>query len=143
VPESRTVRITRVYAGEDGISHFEDLWVPLEENVTHPASTMVGRSIGFMAYLPAESMSFRFTPPGGDHPFHPSPGRSLQITVQGELELELGDGATRRFAPGDFLMLDEGGQGQGHLSREIAPRTTVNIALPDDLDLDQFRTPPG
>jgi hypothetical protein len=138
----RVVKVTRIYAGDDGQSHFEDLWIPLEENVNHPAPTMVGRSIGFMADLPAEGMSFRVTPPGGDHPFHFSPGRSLQVTVQGLLELEVGDGSTRRFGPGDFLLLDEQGQGQGHQSHELEPRVTVNIAIPTSLDLDQFRTPP-
>ena len=140
--EARVVNVTRIYAGDDGQSHFEDLWIPLEENVNHPAPTMAGRSIGFMAELPAEGMSLRFTPPGGDHPFHFSPGRSLQVTVKGVLELEVGDGSTRRFGPGDFLLLDEQGRGQGHMSREIEPRVTVNIAIPTSLDLDQFRKPP-
>ena len=141
--EARVVNVTRIYAGDDGQSHFEDLWIPLEENVNHPAPTMAGRSIGFMAELPAEVMSFRVTPPGGDHPFHFSPGRSLQVTVKGVLELEVGDGTTRRFGPGDFLLLDEQGRGQGHMSREIEPRVTVNIAIPTSLDLHQFRTPPN
>lgn len=137
------VKVTRIYAGEDGKSHFEDLWIPLVENKSHPAPTIAGQSIGFMAELPATAMSFRVTPPGGDHPFHFSPGRSLQVTAVGLLELEVGDGTTRRFGPGDFLLLDEQGQGQGHLSREIEPRVTVNIQIPTDLDLAPFRTPPG
>jgi hypothetical protein len=139
VAETSAVRVTRVYAGDDGISHFEDLWIPLVEQVNHPSPTMVGRSVGLMAWLPASEMSFRVTPPGGDHPFHASPGRSLQITVSGILELELGDGARRRFGPGDFLMLDEQGAGQGHQSHELAPRVTVNVELPTDLDLAPFR----
>jgi len=141
--DTRTVKVTRVYAGDDGVSHFEDLWIPLEENTSHPADTMVGRSIGFMAGLPATAMSWRFTPPGGDHPFHPSPGRSLQVTVQGTLQLDLGDGTSRQFSPGDFVLLDERGQGQGHQSTELAPRITINIEIPEDLDLDPFRTPPA
>ncbi|HEY2562065.1 MAG TPA: hypothetical protein VGI44_00045 [Acidimicrobiales bacterium] len=137
--ESRSVSITRIFAGDDGQSHFEALSVPLEEFFGHPAPTIAGRSIGFMAALPATEMSFRVTPPGGDHPFHFSPGRSLQVTVQGVLELEVGDGSTRRFGPGDFLLLDEQGSGQGHMSREIEPRVTVNIEIPTSLDLAPFR----
>jgi hypothetical protein len=137
--ESRSVSITRIFAGDDGQSHFEGLSVPLEEFFGHPAPTIAGRSIGFMAALPATEMSFRVTPPGGDHPFHFSPGRSLQVTVQGVLELEVGDGSTRRFGPGDFLLLDEQGSGQGHMSREIEPRVTVNIEIPTSLDLTPFR----
>ena len=136
---SRSVSITRIFAGGDGQSHFEDLSVPLEEFFGHPAPSIAGQSIGFMAGLPATEMSFRVTPPGGDHPFHFSPGRSLQVTVQGILELGVGDGTTRRFGPGDFLLLDEQGSGQGHTSREIEPRVTVNIEIPTTFDLTPFR----
>ncbi|HEX5266137.1 MAG TPA: hypothetical protein VFW24_05140 [Acidimicrobiales bacterium] len=133
--ETRYVKVTRLYSGDDGQSHFEDLLLPVEENLAHPCPTIAGRSIGFMAELPAESVSFRLTPPGGDHPFHWSPGRAFQVTLTGLLELEVGDGTVRRFGPGDVLLLDEQGQGQGHRSREIEPRLTLNVHLPVDLDL--------
>jgi hypothetical protein len=142
MPESSSVTITRIFAGDDGQSHFEDLSVPLQEFFGHPAPSMAGRSIGFMAHIPATEMSFRVTPPGGDHPFHFSPGRSLQVTVRGILELEVGDGSKRRFGPGDFLLLDEQGSGQGHLSREIEPRVTVNVEIPTSFDLSPFRPQP-
>jgi hypothetical protein len=119
VSEPRYIKITRIYAGDDGQSHFEDLRVPLEENTAHPCPAIAGRSIGFMASLPAEQVSFRVTPPGGDHPFHWSPGR--------------------RFGPGDVLLLDEQGKGQGHKSTEIEPRFTLNVHLPEDLDLSPYR----
>lgn len=60
--ESRSVSITRIFAGDDGQSHFEGLSVPLEEFFGHPAPTIAGRSIGFMAALPATEMSFRVHP---------------------------------------------------------------------------------
>jgi hypothetical protein len=102
---------------------------------------MVGRSVGFMTGFPATAVSFRVTPPGGDHHFHWSPGRALQFTLSGMLELEVGDGTKRRFGPGDVLIIDEQGKGQGHISREIEPRLTLNVHLPEDLDLAQFKTP--
>ena len=42
----RWIKIERVYAGDDGLSHFEDLWFPLEENLDHPAPSIAGESIG-------------------------------------------------------------------------------------------------
>ena len=133
--ETRYVRVTRLYSGDDGQSHFEDLLLPIEENMAHPCPTMDSRSIGFMAGLAAESVSFRVTPPGGDHPFHWSPGRAFQFTLTGLLELEVGDGTVRRFGPGDVLLIDEQGRGQGHRSREIEARLTVNVHVPADLEL--------
>lgn len=141
--EPRYVKITRMYAGEDGRSHFEDLWMALEENTAHPCPTIAGRSIGFMGQLPAEAVSFRVTPPGGDHPFHWSPGRALQLTLSGLLELEVGDGSVRRFGPGDVLLIDEQGSGQGHISREIEPRLTLNVHLPVALELPFLREEPA
>jgi hypothetical protein len=135
VSDEPYVRVTRLYAGDDGESHFEDLRLWVEENTSHPCPAIAGRSIGFMAQLPAEAVSFRVTPPGGDHPFHWSPGRALQLTLTGLLELEVGDGTVRRFGPGDVLLIDEQGRGQGHLSREIEPRLTLNVHLPLDLEL--------
>jgi hypothetical protein len=143
VSDEHYVKVTRIFAGDDGRSHFEDLLLPTEENTAHPCPTIAGRSIGFMAQLPAENVSFRITPPGGDHPFHWSPGRALQFTLTGLLELEVGDGSVRRFGPGDVLLLDEQGNGQGHISREIEPRLTVNVHLPVELDLPFVREEKG
>jgi hypothetical protein len=142
VSEKKYIKITRVYAGDDGISHFEDLWLPLEENTNHPCPTINGESIGFIGSLPATDVSWRVTPPGGDHDFHWSPGRALQFTLSGLLELELGDGSRRQFGPGDSFMLDEQGKGQGHRSNELAPRITLNVHLDPDLDLSPYRIPP-
>jgi hypothetical protein len=133
--DQQYVTVTRIFSGDDGQSHFEDLRLPVHENTAHPCPTIAGRSIGFTAQLPAEDVSFRVTPPGGDHPFHWSPGRALQFTLSGLLELTVGDGTVRRFGPGDVLLLDEQARGQGHMSREIQPRLTVNVHLPVDLEL--------
>jgi hypothetical protein len=137
----RWIKIERLYAGDDGASHFEDLWFPLEEKLDHPSPTIAGESIGFVGQLPATAVSWRVTPPGGDHDFHWSPGRALQFTLVGLLELEVGGGERRRFGPGSALMLDEQGVGQGHRSIEIEPRTTLNVYLDPELDLSPYLIP--
>jgi hypothetical protein len=139
--EKRWIKIERLYAGDDGRSHFEDLWLSLEERLDHPCPTIAGESIGFVGQLPATAVAWRVTPPGGDHDFHWSPGRALQFTLTGLLELEVGGGERRRFGPGSALMLDEQGKGQGHRSIELEPRTTLNVYVDPDLDLSPYRIP--
>src|SRR5262249_9207457 len=141
--DQKYVKITRIYTGEDERPHFGALWLPREENPNHPFPTIRGESMGFMGSLPATEVSGRVTPPGGDHDFHWSPGRALQFTLSGRLELELGDGSRRQFGPGDSFMLDEQGRGQGHRSHELAPRVTLNVRIDPDLDLSPYRIAPA
>jgi hypothetical protein len=134
------IKITRIYTGDDEISHFEDLWLPLEENTNHPCPTINGESIGFMGSLPATEVSWRVTPPGGDHDFHWSPGRALQFTLSGLLELELGDGSRRAVRPRRLVHARRARAGPGspqsragaarHVERASRPGPRL-VALPD------------
>ena len=123
------MRVTRVYTGEDQQSHFEDLELPEEE-------TQHG---WFSARVPASGVVFRRTPPGGSLDFHQAPRRQFVIMLTGAVEIECGHAAVRRFAAGDVILADDT-TGQGHISREIeAPRRSVFVALPDDLDVSRWR----
>jgi len=128
---ARPMRVTRVYTGDDEQSHFEDLEIP-EEETAH----------GWLsAPVPARGVVFRRTPPGGSLDFHQAPRRQFVIMLTGAVEIECGDGAVRRFAAGDVILADDT-TGQGHISREVeAPRRSVFVVLPDDLDVSRWRGP--
>jgi quercetin dioxygenase-like cupin family protein len=123
------VRITRVFAGGDEQSHFEDLEVPEEETAQ-----------GWLTeWIPATGVMFRHTPPGGSLGFHQAPRRQLVFVLHGAVEIECGDGSVRRLGAGDVLLADDT-TGQGHISREVqSPRRTVFVPLPDDLDVSAWR----
>jgi hypothetical protein len=123
------VRVTRIYTGEDGWSHFEDLEIPL-------APAEYGR---MSEIVPALGVIFRETPKGGALDFHPAPRRQLVITLSGVGEIECGDGSRRRFGAGDIMLADDT-TGQGHITREIqGPRLGIFIPLPQDLDVSAWR----
>jgi hypothetical protein len=118
------MRITRVYTGDDGESHFEDLEIPLER----------GR-YGFLSgEVPVTGVLFRETPIDGSLDFHVAPRRQFVVTMVGLAEVECGDGSKRRFGPGDVLLADDT-WGHGHITREIeGPRRSLFLPLPEDFD---------
>lgn len=124
--------VTRIYTGDDGKSHFEELDLPLTVN---PAGAMSGP-------LPVNSIFFRDTSESGPTvwDYHVAPRRQFAIHLVGRTEIEVGDGECRTFGPGDLLLADDT-TGQGHISREIqGPRFQVFAALEPDFDLGAWRS---
>ena len=129
------MQVTRIFTGEDGRSHFEDLEIP---------STDLGPPLGEISVaVPSASSFFRSTRTEGDedvYDYHCAPQRQFVIHLKGAVEIEIGDGSRRRFGVGDVLLADDT-TGQGHISRGVeTPREQVFVVLPDDLDMEPWRT---
>jgi hypothetical protein len=124
------MRLTHLYTGPDGQSHFADC-----DLATSPTS--LGTT---SAPFPAESVFFRDTDGGVTRTeFHPAPRRQLVILLSGRVEYECGDGSRREFGVGDLLLADDT-EGQGHRARVLeSPRFQVFVPLPSDLDLPLLR----
>lgn len=126
------MKVTRIYTGDDGQSHFEDLDVPFTAS---GAGQMTGA-------IPAATVFFRSTREGGPEvmDFHVAPRRQFVVHTAGRVEIECGDGTRRQFGVGDVLLADDT-TGQGHISREIhGPRDQIFVALADSVDTDRWRT---
>ena len=91
------MRIVRIYTGEDGCSHFEELDIPL----------LPGRYGDISERVPVSSVAFRRTPADTAIDFHPAPERQFVITLSGLAEIECGDGTKRRFGAGDIMLADD------------------------------------
>ncbi len=105
---------TRLYADEDGVSHFEDLEFELSEvDFVPPAAPLLMSS-------PIESTRTVFfaVPAGWDGDWHPAPRRQFFVQIAGELELKAGDGNVRRFTSGDVVLLEDT-TGGGHVTRVV------------------------
>ena len=123
------MRITRVFTGDDGHSHFEELEVPMED-----------RPYGFISeFLPATGVAFRVNHADQSLDFHTAPRRQLVVNLYGAVELETHSGDVRRLGAGDILLADDL-TGSGHISRDVAgPRRNLFIPLPDDLDVSAWK----
>ena len=115
------MKITRVYTGPDNKSHFEDITIPLKD----------GGKAGFMsALMKATGVVFRETDGSYNFDFHNAPRRQYVVNLEGEVEIEVGDGTKRILRSGDILLAEDT-TGQGHISRAVSgkPRKSLFITL--------------
>ena len=108
----------RLYSGDDQQSHLEDL---------DPAFGQIDGPV----VQPATGVTFRKSEPGYFIDFHPAPRRQYVITLEGEVEIGLGDGTTHRFGPGDVMLADDL-TGKGHTTKVVGDVARVSVAIPLD-----------
>jgi|SRR5690242_3186460 len=113
--------IVRIYTGADQQSHFEDLQVALKSS----------GKVGFLSELVhAKGVVFRETTGDYNYDFHTAPRRQYVVNLEGEVEIEVGDGTKRILHAGEILLAEDT-TGQGHISRAVAgkPRKSLFIIL--------------
>ena len=117
------MQVTRIYTGDDGQSHFEDVDIDLED---HGASGQIS------VPWPASSVMFRTVAGDYDLDFHTAPRRQLVVNLRGSVEIEVGDGSKRLMGPGSILLAEDT-TGQGHISRAVngEPRECLFVPLRD------------
>ncbi len=113
------MRVTRIYSGDDGKSHFQDI----EVNFETPGVIDASKS------STATSLTFRRHDDDMDIDWHPAPVSQFQITIQGMVEIVASDGTTRIFGPGDIMWADDM-TGEGHLTRGVKGHPRVFLSVP-------------
>ncbi|MFW5695577.1 MAG: hypothetical protein ACOCYB_10445 [Alkalispirochaeta sp.] len=111
--------ITRIFTDSAGITHFEDGLIDLSS---------AGEIGALSDPIDTNRTLFRSTGADYDYDWHPTPARQFILMMSGEIEIEVGDGAIRRFVAGDTLFLEDTTP-PGHRTRNIGavPRYSVFI----------------
>ncbi len=115
------MKVTRIYTGSDGESHFEDIDIPLRD---------AGDIGALSAVFGATGVIFRETSGSYDYHWHTAPRRQYVVMLAGEVDIEIGNGTVRRFSTGDILLAEDT-TGRGHISRAVdgKPRKSLFITL--------------
>ena len=103
------MKIHRLYADEQGESHFMDMEVEYTE------ATRAGR---LSARLPATGVIFREVPPDYDLDWHPAPRRQYIVNLDAGVQITASDGEMRRIGAGEILLVEDT-HGKGHLSKAL------------------------
>ena len=104
------MKIARLYAGKDGESHFDAVEASLDAASGDMRLPELTRVAGIFV---------RDNSKGSPTPdYHPVSRRQYGVILNGEIEIEVGDGSKRRFGPGE-MFLAEDTTGRGHKSRAV------------------------
>jgi len=113
------MKVTRVYADEQGESHFDDMEIELRD----------AGPIGCLSEpIPAQSVIFRTNEPGYDYDWHPAPQRQFIVLLDGAIEIEVSDGGRRTFQSGEILLVEDT-TGRGHRTRNIEARERRSLFI--------------
>ena len=113
------MQVIRIYTGDDGETHFEDLELPYEAIADAQVTAMSG----------ASGVQFRKTPSGSFSDWHQAPRRQYVITLQGQSNITIGDGTSHTFEIGDVLFADDL-TGRGHTTEVVSDEPRVSIFVP-------------
>ena len=109
------MKIIRVYAGDDGESHFED--------VTPEEMAMIVNRVG------SGDINLGLRPSPSFSDYHTAPRRQYVVNLSGIAEFETSDGTKRRLMPGDVLIAEDL-TGHGHIARSLGDTPRASLAIP-------------
>lgn len=110
----------RIYSSPDGESHYEDVEIDMEDR---------GDGVLMSQPIPVQYCRLRHGLEGDDDiGWHIAPRRQFVVTLDGEAEMKVSDGETRRMAAGS-LFLAEDRSGKGHRTRTASDRPRLSIIV--------------
>lgn len=121
-------RYLRLYADDEGESHFEEVELTFQEADFVPPAPPVLLS----SFEPAGQYGFELVHPGWHGDWHPAPQRVLAVYLSGQGEIEASDGEVRAIGPGTILLAEDT-TGKGHITRITGSEEmlVVILLLPD------------
>jgi hypothetical protein len=116
--------IWRVYSGQDGQSHLEQMSLAMK-----PFVDVEGAHGEAAPTQAVTGLTFRVSPPGYVLDWHCAPRRQYSISLSGHAEIEVGDGTVARVGPGD-VVLAEDLTGRGHVTRVVGDQPRFYAVVP-------------
>jgi len=117
---------TVLYTDADGFARFREEEIPLPEGTPKALLSEL---------FPSDGFQVRYSPPGVNSDFHCTTSAQWLVVLNGEMEIGLRDGTTRRFKAGEHFFsndtLPEGmnfdAKVHGHCSRVVGDAPLVTL----------------
>ena len=103
------MQVTRLYTDSNNNSAFENLEISLERSGVEQFANLRAPS----------SMMLNETEPGHEYDWHNAPAKQWVITLQGEIEVTLRDGTTKKFGAGSIILAEDL-SGSGHSTKVVS-----------------------
>jgi len=112
----KTIMMTRLYTGADGLSHAEE--IPMK---------LTGGGVSEM--IKATGAQFSRRSPGPASDWHVGPRRQFVITLSGRAELEVAGGKKVAVNPGHISLIEDT-TGKGHITKNLGPDDRIVVTIP-------------
>ncbi len=109
------MKIVRVFSGDDGESHFEEV---SPEEMARIANRLGSGDI---------QLNRRPSPSFSD--YHTAPRRQYVVGLEGTSEFEVSDGSKVQLGVGDILVAEDL-TGHGHIARNLGEGVRISLAIP-------------
>jgi hypothetical protein len=125
----KTVTITRIFTGPDGLAHAEDIELNLNARGATEMLKATGAEFSVRSPTPgADPRNTAATNPN-DPGWHTGPARQFVITLAGSSEVEVAGGVHVAAGPGHINLI-EYTTGKGHVTRNFGPQDRIALTIP-------------
>ena len=125
----KAVVITRIFTGQDGLAHAED--IELDLNARGVTEMLKATGAEFSVRPPTAGADPRNT--GATDPnapaWHTGPARQFVITLSGHSEVEVSGGVHVVAGPGHINLIEDT-TGKGHITRNFGPDDRIALTIP-------------
>jgi hypothetical protein len=138
----KSVVITRIFSGPDGLAHAEDIELKLGSRGASEMLKATGAEFSVRPPTPGASPTNTAASSASDPGWHVGPARQFVITLSGRSEVEVSGGVHVLAGPGHINLIEDT-TGKGHITRNFGPddRIALTIPLADGVVIEGTRTP--
>ena len=138
--DRKTVVITRIFTGPDGLAHAEDIELKLSARGVSDMLKATGAEFSVRAPTAGANPRNTAATDPNDPGWHTGPARQFVITLSGSSEVEVSGGVHVLTGPGHINLIEDT-TGKGHVTRNFGPedRIALTIPLADGVVIDGIR----
>jgi hypothetical protein len=136
----KTVTITRIFTGPDGLAHAEDIELKLNGRGVSDMLKATGAQFSVRPATPGANPHNTSASAANDPGWHTGPARQFVITLAGSSEVEVSGGVHVVAGPGHINLIEDT-TGKGHITRNFEDRIALTIPLADGVVIEGTRKP--
>jgi quercetin dioxygenase-like cupin family protein len=125
----KTVVITRIFTGPDGLAHAEDIDVDLNARGATDMFKATGAEFSVRPPTAGAAPGSVAAAPANDAGWHTGPARQFVITLSGSSEVEVSGGVHVTTSPGHINLIEDT-TGKGHITRNFGPGDRIALTIP-------------
>lgn len=125
----KTVMVTRIYTGADGLAHAEDIELALSSRGASEMLKATGAEFSVRPPTPGASPRNTAATAPTDPGWHTGPARQFVITLSGNSEVEVSGGVHVLAGPGHINLIEDT-TGKGHITRNFGPDARIALTIP-------------